>query len=86
MVSQATVRTNIAKAVRTADLSTVSAKQIRRTVETQLGLGDGELASKEWKAFAKTVIEETMAAIERGQGAEESEEEEARMSMFLRSR
>jgi hypothetical protein len=79
MVSQTTVRKNIARAVRTADLTTVSAKQIRRNVESELGLERDELASQEWKAFVKTVIEETMAAIERGEGEEESEEEEARM-------
>jgi DEK C terminal domain len=79
MVSQTTVRKNIARAVRTADLTAVSAKQIRRNVESELGLERDELASQEWKAFVKTVIEETMAAIERGEGEEESEEEEARM-------
>jgi hypothetical protein len=84
MVSQKSVRKTIARAVRTADLTTVSAKQIRRNVELELGLGRDELASQEWKAFVKTVIEETMAAIERGEGEEESEEEEARMLAFLR--
>jgi hypothetical protein len=79
MVLQTTVREKIARAVRTADLTTVSAKQIRRTVESELGLERDELASQEWKVFVKTVIEETMAAIERGEVAEESEEEEARM-------
>lgn len=79
MVSQATVRQRIAKAVRTADLTTASAKQIRRSVETQLGLERDELASGEWKPFVKTVIDETMSAIERGEAEEESEEEETRI-------
>jgi DEK C terminal domain len=81
MVSQTTVRQNIARAVRTADLTTVSAKQIRRNVESELGLERDELASLEWKAFVKTVIEETMATIERGEGDEESEEK-ARMRLY----
>jgi len=79
MVSQDTVRQHIAKAIRTADLTTVSAKQIRRSVEVQLGLEQDELASREWKSFVKNVIEETMAAIERGAAEEQSEHEEARI-------
>jgi phage terminase Nu1 subunit (DNA packaging protein) len=81
MVSQTTVRKNIARAVRTADLTTVSAKQIRRNVESELGLERDELTSLEWKAFVKTVIAETMATIERGEGEEESEENKARMQL-----
>jgi len=80
MVSRATVRQHIAKAIKTADLTTASAKQIRRSVEVQLGLKQDELASGEWKSFVKNVIEETMAAIERrGAAEEQSEDDEARI-------
>jgi hypothetical protein len=78
-----TVRQHIAKAVRTADLTTVSSKQIRKSVEAQLGLEQDELTSGEWKAFVKTVIEETMAAIERGEEEDGVEDEEARIATVL---
>jgi DEK C terminal domain len=82
MVSEDEVRQHVTTAVRKADLNTVSAKQIRRTVEKQLHLEQDDLASGKWKKIVKTVIEETMAAIERGdpspQEDDESEEKIAR--------
>jgi len=87
MVSEDVVRQHVSTAVRKADLNTVSAKEIRRTVERQLGLEQDELASGKWKKIVKTVIEETMAAIERGdpdpQEDDESEEEIARMGFLV---
>jgi len=80
MVSQATVRQHIAKAIRTADLNTASTKQIRRSVETQLGLEQDKLASGEWKSFVKNVIDEMMVAIERGEAEEQSGDDEARIT------
>jgi DEK C terminal domain len=64
MVSERDVKENIAGAVRNADLSTVSVRQIRRTVESQLGLEEGELSSEKWKSIVKTVIHETMEAMQ----------------------
>ena len=66
MVTEDAVRQHIATAVRKADLNTVSAKQIRRAVETQLSLSQGTLSTDKWKGLVKSVIEETMASIERG--------------------
>ena len=66
MVSQDAVKQHVATTVRKADLTTVSAKQIRRTVETHLDLSEGTLSNDKWKGLVKTVIEETMASIERG--------------------
>ena len=89
MVSKDTVKQHVATAVRKADLNTVSAKQIRRTVEKQLKLEQDELASGKWKTIVKSVIEDTMAAIERGDPTpqnkatqEESEDEDARITCF----
>ena len=76
MVTQDKVQQHITRAIRKADLSTVTAKQIRRIVENELDLGDGELSSERWKGFVKSVIEETMAGIERGQEGQRSEESE----------
>jgi hypothetical protein len=69
MVSEPEVKEKVATAVRNADLTTVTAKQIRRQVEAQLGLEKDELGSGKWKGIVKSVIEETMAAIERGEPA-----------------
>lgn len=66
MVSEDTVKRYIVAAIRKADLNTVSAKQIRRTVENQLDLRQDELASGRWKAFVKSVINETVESIEHG--------------------
>lgn len=86
MVSEDAVRQHVATAVRRADLNTVSAKQIRRTVEKQLNLEQDELTSGKWKKMVKSVIEETMTAIERGDPApqedDESEEKIARMGFL----
>ena len=89
MVSEETVKQHVATAVRKADLNTVSAKQIRRTVEQQLKLEQDELASGKWKTIVKSVIEETMAAIERGDpppqdkaAQDENEDEDARMALI----
>jgi hypothetical protein len=83
MVSEDAVRQHVTTAVRKADLNTVSARQIRRAVERQLHLEQDELASGKWKKIVKTVIEETMAAIERGDPSphedDESEEKIARI-------
>lgn len=80
------MKQRVAAAVRKADLNTVSAKQIRRTVEKQLNLQQDELASGKWKAIVKLAIEETIAAIQHGGSksedkgvATDSEEEIARM-------
>ena len=89
MVSDEEVKRHVATAVRKADLNTVSAKQIRRTVEQQLKLEQDELASGKWKTIVKSVIGETMAAIERGDpppqdkaAQDESEDEDARMTLI----
>lgn len=85
MVSQDVVKQHVSTAVRKADLTTVSAKQVRRTVEKQLNLEQDELASGKWKILVKSVIEETMAAIERGDPdpQEEGSEDEV-VRMFFR--
>jgi hypothetical protein len=80
MLNENKVRQHVAAAVRKADLNTVSAKQIRRSVEKELGLSQDELAEGKWKRIVKDVIEETMAAIEGDveepeKPVEESEEE-----------
>jgi hypothetical protein len=86
MVTESIVKQHVSTAVRKADLNTVSAKQIRRTVEKQLNLQQDELVSGKWKAIVKSAIEETIAAIERGDPASEdkgiatdSEDKVARM-------
>ena len=78
------IRKAVAKTVRKADLNTVSAKQIRKSVENELALKEGELSSERWKSVVKEVIEQTMAAITRDGPAEElnEREEEARMILF----
>jgi len=78
------IRNAVAKAVRSADLNSVSAKEIRTSVESQLGLEEKELSSERWKSIVKEVIQETMAAIERGEPgkAEESEEEARNVLIF----
>lgn len=89
MVTEEAVKQHVATAVRKADLNTVSAKQIRRTVEQQLKLEQGELTSGKWKLIVKSVIGDTMAAIERGDpppqdknAQDESEDEHARMAFI----
>jgi hypothetical protein len=88
MVSIEAVKQRVATVVRNADLNTVSAKQIRRTVEQQLKLEQDELTSGKWKTIVKSVIEETMVAIERGDPRpqdqatqDEHEDEDARMAL-----
>jgi hypothetical protein len=78
------IRKAVAKTVRKADLNTVSAKQIRKSVENELALKEGELSSERWKSVVKEVIEQTMAAITRDGPAEElsEREEEARMILY----
>jgi|SRR5271170_1892811 hypothetical protein len=88
MVSQDALKQHVATAVRKADLTTVSAKQIRQTVETQLNLSQGTLSNDKWKGLVKTVIEETMASIERGdppsqQDVEQSDSDEQVARIFL---
>src|ERR1700733_9304245 len=73
MVSQDAVKQHVATAVRKADLTTVSAKQIRRTVETHLDLSEGTLSNDKWRGLVKTVIGETMASIERGDPASQKQ-------------
>ena len=64
MVTEDAVRQHVATAIRKADLNTVSAKQIRRIVETQLSLEKGTLSTDKWKGLVKSVIEEVMASID----------------------
>jgi DNA-binding XRE family transcriptional regulator len=73
MVNENTVRQRVASAVRKADLNTVSAKQIRRTVEKESGLSQDALAVGKWRTIVKEVIEQTMMAIEEGGQHEELE-------------
>jgi len=70
MPPQNTVKHHLTTAIKAADLTTVSARQIRRTVETELGLAEGELSSETWKGVVKGWIQEAMAAIERGDTGE----------------
>ena len=85
MVSEDAVRKHVASAVRKADLNSVTAKQIRQSVEKQLHLEENQLSSERWKSIVKEVIEETMAALQ-GEAdtkkhedkAESDEEEEIR--------
>jgi hypothetical protein len=84
MVNENTIRKHVTAAVRKADLNTVSAKQIRRTVETQLSLPQDYLADSKWRNVVKGVIEETMAAIERGEPEEQGVEEESEEENFAR--
>ena len=86
MVTEAAVKQHVAMAVREADLNAVTAKQIRRIVESQLNLLQGTLSTDKWKGLVKSVIEETMESIERGEEPSpkvavqsESEEDIARM-------
>ena len=74
MPSQNTVKQHITTAIKKADLTTVSAKQIRRTVEKQLGLAENELSNEKWKTLVKGWIQEAMAAIERGETETEPED------------
>ena len=78
------IRKVVAKTVRKADLNTVSAKQIRKSVENELALKEGELSSERWKSVVKEVIEQTMAAITRDGPAEELSEREEEARMILR--
>lgn len=80
MPSQNTIKQHIATAIRKADLTTVSAKQIRRTVEKQLDLAENELSNEKWKALVKGWIQEAMVAIEAGEvpEAEEAKSENVR--------
>jgi hypothetical protein len=89
MVSEREVTTHVAAAVRKADLTTVSAKQIRRIVEKELNLEQDELAAGKWKALVKSVIEGTMAAIEQEptenkQSQGETDDEEVARILLLR--
>jgi DEK C terminal domain len=77
------IRKAVAKTVRKADLNTVSAKQIRKSVENELALKEGELSSERWKSVVKEVIEQTMAAITRDGPAEELSEREEDARMIL---
>jgi hypothetical protein len=82
VLMESRIRKAVSKTVRTADLSTVSAKQIRKSVESKLGLEVGELSSEQWKGVVNEAIQETMAAIERGEPSEEETVNEARMSLL----
>jgi len=65
MPTEQKVRKHVTSAVRKANLTTVTPKQIRRTIEKQLSLEQDFLAAEKWKTLVNDVIEETMAAIER---------------------
>ena len=58
MVNENKVRQHVAVAVRKADLNTVSAKQIRRAVEKELGLNQDDLVEGKWRAIVNDVIDE----------------------------
>ena len=73
MVNENKVRQQVAVAVRKADLNTVSAKQIRRAVEKELGLNQDDLAEGKWRAIVNDVIEETLAAIDEGDAPNKAE-------------
>ena len=76
-MSEDVVRKHVASAVRKADLNTVTAKQIRRSVEKQLNLEQDELSSKRWKSVVKAVIEETMEALQNQETSKKKHEDEA---------
>jgi translation elongation factor EF-4 len=90
MVSEEAVKQHIATAVRKADLDTVSARHIRRTVEKQLDLDQDELSSAKWKPIVTSVIDQTVASIHDAKRAshqdedkqEEDEDVAARMLFF----
>src|SRR5436309_3415992 len=61
-----TVKTHLTNAIRKSDLTTVSANQIRRIVETELNLSEKRLSSEKWKVRVKTWIQEVMMEVEEG--------------------
>jgi hypothetical protein len=89
MPTQATVKQHITKAVRKADLTSVSAKQIRRSVEKELDLAENALSNETWKALVKEWILDATVAIERGdvetdnEDVKEVEEEEIGRSLCV---
>src|SRR3981189_3432249 len=89
MPTQNTVKQHITTAVRKADLTSVSAKQIRRSVEKELNLAENALSNETWKALVKEWILDATVAIERGdvetdnEDVKEVEEEEIGRSLWV---
>jgi DEK C terminal domain len=73
--SPTTIKAHLTNAIRKADLTTVSAKQIRRIVEKELNLPDNELSSEKWKAGVKKWIQEALAALDADEGLEREVQE-----------
>jgi DEK C terminal domain len=68
MATPEVVRAHIAAAVRRADLTTVTPKQVRRSVERELDLQEGFLGEDRWRKMVGQAIRETMATMEDEQG------------------
>ena len=67
MVTTQTIQKHVEHAVRKADLTNTSAKQIRQNVEKELSLNSGHLSTEKWKKVVNRIIERTMEDIEREQ-------------------